>query len=493
MRRVALLTILIVVSTATVGVTAQTAQVTVTNVTVAPEQPSPGERFTVTTTIQNAQSTPNSPSAAFEVNTVSLRRVDGGSERRVTSVDDPGFLPTGGTLEVPLTVSFEETGVKELRVFVVGESRGRVTTLRYPVIVTVREGGPQLSIEAEDAVVGAESPTRVTVANGESASVRNVRLDLQGTDAEVADATRVIPSLSGGAERTFQFNVTPGTTDADVTATLGYTTASGDRRSVSETFPLRTDPLVRDVELQASTSGAGASPEIAVDVSNFGNAPLTDVVVRATQNGTSVARRSVPDVPAETTRDVTLDVGGADNGPVTVRAAYETGGQSGTAETTLEYQQNPGRIQLTGVDYETEGDRLHFSGSASNVGLSPANSVVVRVMPAEGVTPARPNREYFVGTVPESDFVSFDLYARLDGDVSEVPIEVSYIVDGERRRSVERIDVSDVRTAPARGSGGNDGGDGGGGGLGGSLPLLVGGIVAAVLVIAVGAYAYLRR
>jgi hypothetical protein len=492
MRRAALLTILVVVSTATVGVTAQTAQVTVTDVTVAPEQPSPGERFTVTTTIQNAQSTPNSPSAAFEVNTVALRRVDGDSERRVTSVSDPGFLPEGGTLQVPLTLSFEETGVKELRVFVVGESRGRVTTLRYPVIVTVREGGPQLSVETDDAVVGAESRTTVTVANGESSPVRNVRLSLEGTDAEVADPSRVVPSLAGGAERTFQFNVTPGTTDADVTARLGYTTASGDRRSVSEPFPLRAEPLARDVELQASTPGTGASPEIAVDVSNFGNAPLTDLVVRATQNGTSIARRSVPDVPAETTSDVTLNVADADNGRVTVRATYETGGQSGTAETTLDYQRNPGRIQLTGVDYETEGDRLHFSGSASNVGLSPANSVVVRVLASEGVTPARPNREYFVGTVPESDFVSFDLYARVDGDVSEVPIEVSYLVDGERRRSVERVDVSDLRSDPASGSGGSDGG-GGGGGLGGSLPLLVGGIVAAVLVIAVGAYAYLRR
>jgi hypothetical protein len=486
MRRGALLTALLLVTAAFGGVvTAQSAQVSITDVSVAPEQPSPGERFTVTTTIQNAPSTANSPSAAFEVNTVAIRQVRGETDREVTRVSDPGFLPEGGTLRVPLTLAFDETGVKNLRVVVVGESRGRVTTLRYPVVVTVREGGPQLSVETSDTVVGAESSATITVANGESSPVRNLRLQLEGTDATVADATRVAPTLAGGAERAFRFNVTPTTTDGAVTATLGYTTASGARRSVTETVPLRADPLRRDVAVQASTPSAGATPNIAVDVSNFGNAPLTDVVVRATQNESTVARRTVADVPAETTRQVTLNVADAADGPVRVVAAYETGGQTGTAATTLSYQQNPGRIQLTGVDYELEGQRLHFSGSASNVGLSEANSVVVRVLPTEGVAPARPNREYFVGTIPESDFVSFDLYADVDADVTTVPIEVTYLVDGERRRTVQRVDVGDVQPVADESQPDRSGGL--------SLPLLVGGIVAAVLVIAIGAYAYIRQ
>jgi hypothetical protein len=454
------------------------AQASVAGVTVAPSQPAPGERFTVTTTIRNAAG-----GGAFQVEDVAVRERDGDELRRVSNL---GTLPGGASMDVPLALSFAETGVYDLRVFVYGEGAGGANVeLQYPVVVTVRRGGPQVSVETGDAVVGAETPTTVTLVNGEEQSVRNVRLSLQSPTADVDDPTRVFPSLGPGAVQTASFELTPTATAGELTATLRYTTATGDRRTVTERVSLAAESLRTDVAVAAEVAEDGARPPVRVDVSNFGNAPLRDVEVRATDGGTTVARRSLGDVDASETRRTRLNVTGVSEADLRVVAVYETGGQTGEAATTVAYAANPGRVELTGVDYEFEDDSLHITGSASNVGLSDVDGVVVRVLPAAGVSPARPYREYFVGTVPASDFVSFDLYADLAPDATTVPVEVTYIADGGRTTEVQELDVSDLSRP-------TDGSRGGGSGLP-SLPVLVAGVVAAVVVVAIAVYALLNR
>ena len=110
------------------------------------------------------------------------------------------------------------------------------------------------------------------------------------------------------------------------------------------------------------------------------------------------------------------------------------------------------------------------------------NSVVLAVVPAEGVEPVAPNREYFVGTVPASDFVSFDLTARIDDDVTSVPVRVTYLADGVERSE----DVSVPYEPPETVAGESDGG--GGLGLLGSVVLLV-----AVVAVAAGGVLWWRR
>jgi hypothetical protein len=480
MKPAALLAVaLVALSAASVPVAvAGTPKVSVAEVTVSPERPSPGERFTVTATLRNGESTPDSPSGRFDVNSVMLVR--SGSGETLSRVTDLGTLPAGATLDVPLTTRFD-----------VGQNGDDVISLRAPVVVTVSRAGPQLGIETDDAVVGAEGPLRVTVANGEDAPIRNVRLTLEGTESEVEDATRVVSSLAAGESREFVFNYTPGAPASDVLASLAYTTPGGNRRSVEESTAVDAEPLREDVTVEAS-AGDGASPPIEATVSNFGNAPLADVVVRAEADGSVLARRTLADVADGESRRVDLNV--SDLPPdaetdVRVVAAYRTGAREGTAATTVRYAPNPGRVELTGVDFEYEGDRVHITGSASNVGLSDADGVVVRVLPGDGVQPARPYREYFVGTVPASDFVAFDLYAAVEPSATTVPVEVTYLVDGERRTTTQRLDVSDLPPPRSR----SEGGDGGPFGLSVSLPLLVAGLLAVVVVLGLGAYAYSRR
>ncbi len=480
-RSLALLLVLSLVAVpATTG--AQTPSLYVSNVSVSPSTPAPGERFTATVTIQNAQS---SPSAAV-VTDVAVQSGDG--ETEYTRVEDLGTVPPGGQIRVPVTLSFDDPGTRQLRFSVYARTEQYASAdervrVNAPFVVNVRGGGVQLGVRKGDAVVGAETPVTVTAVNGEDSTVRNLRVSLEGRSATVEDPTRIAATLAGGSERVFNFTATPTARDAAVTATLRYTTGEGNDRTVRQTLDLNAEPLREDVRVDASVGSGGDTPPVTVDVSNFGNAPLTDAVVSASANGTTYARRSVGTVPAEGNRTVVLNLSGvpAESEALDVTVDYETGGSQGSAATRVPYSANPARIELTGVSFQQEGDHVLVSGSASNVGLSDASSTVVSVVPTDGVTPVAPNREYFVGTVPASDFVSFDLTARIDEGVTELPVRVTYIADGVRRSSVHRVPIDDVSTPS------------GGGGGGPSLPLLLGGAVALVVVVGVAAYAYVRR
>jgi hypothetical protein len=465
-RLLALLFALLLVVPASVGVSAVSAYVD--EVTVSPSQPAPGERFTVSVTLRN----PATASSAFEVRDVALRSGPDDSFREYTRVERLGSVPPGGSMTVPLTHSFDSVGVRDLRVFVFARENDSPVQLRYPVVVPVRVGGPQLSLSTADPVVGAPTEVVVTTVNGEESVARNVRLTLTGEDVSIENATRVSPSLEPGETRAFQFVVTPEAERGHLTATLQYTNAAGNLRTLADTVDLDVEPLEEDVGIEASVRQTGVDPPIEVRLSNFGNAPLERVTVAATVDGTIVGRTPGGTVAPDAQRTVLLNVSGVEAAPVRLAASYETGERSGTVETTVDYRSNPGQIRLTGVEFEREGDRIRISGSASNVGLTEAESVLVRVVDTDSVTPANPYREFFVGTVPASDFASFDLYARVDPGTDAIPIEVSYLVDGERQTVVQELDPSDLPPEPAQQSGG---------GL--SLPLVVGGVV---LVLALG-------
>ncbi|MCO8265527.1 hypothetical protein ACOZ4B_16295 [Haloferax prahovense] len=448
------------------------------DVSVSPAQPTPGERFILSTIVQNAQNSPSN----LQVTDVYVRTAGGSND--LARAEDLGTIPPGSDLDIPLSVRLADAGTYDLRVTVVGRSDGSIQRLQYPVVVRVREGGPQVTVEVGDAVIGTETPVQVTVSNGEEEVARNLRLSVAAEDATVRNDTRVVPRLDSGQAQTFQFDVTPGATDSEVTATLRYTTADGNARTTTTTAPLAADELRENVRLDA-TLGDGARPAVVVDVTNLGNAPLDDLVLSLRDSGSTVVGTPVGTVAAESTRTVRLNVSSVDRATLDVVADYETGGRDGSAATTIDYVAAPGQISLTGVDVEREDGKIHISGSASNVGLSDAQSVVVRVVPTDGVTPERPYKEYFVGSVPASDFASFDLYATVDDGVAAVPVEVSYLADGRERTVETTVDVSDL-SQPV------DSNDGGGGGLGTTL-LLVGGLVALLVVVGVGIYAYRRR
>ena len=484
----AVLACLVVVGSLPVSVAGASVNASISKVKVSPSSPAPGETVTFETTVRNLENS----DAPLEINDIAIRKSGGRGITEYERVSNLGSISPGSTLEVPLTASFDSAGSKDLRVIVYGRDRGTGANveLKYPVQLNVQERHPQVDIMANDSVAGVESTGEVTVANGLDTQITNVEVVVEGDGVEMTRSRTVESSVAQNESATAPFRFRPTSAGQHtLTATVKYTIAGDISRTTTRTTVIESDPLRNSVELDTTAVGSGTDRGLRVAVSNGANAPITDVIVSATSENASFQRVLLENISASTTRQVrlnaTMDEPRAD---VTVTADYELGTETErtTTETTL--RSVPGTIDLTGLDVLRQGGRLQISGSASNIGSTDADSVLVSVVDTENVTPATPNRDYFVGTVPASDFVSFDVYARTEGNVTSVPLEVTYLVDDTRKRQTFDVDI-DRLGSPAQ----QDGQDGGGGGSGNSmLPVFVAGGLALLVVVGVLVRRYRR-
>jgi hypothetical protein len=318
-----------------------------------------------------------------------------------------------------------------------------------------RELSVNTSLVADGVAVG--------VTNTGDVAATRVRVAGTGDGATLGD--RTLGTLAPGESRTVTLPVTSLTaarSTVDVRATYGDARYETDPRSVT---------LRRSVTLNATATDGGVS----VGVANLGSVAVEQVVVRGSAPNATVGQAVVPTLAPGETATVTLPVRDLRrSGEVSVTGRYEVGSTTAAATgDTVRLERSPGRVELTGIDTGSEDGTLTVSGSVSNVGLEAVDSVVVRVVPSEGVTPVAPNREYFVGSVPASDFVSFDVTARVDANATSLPLNVSYLADGERRSELVTVPLA-AATTPRPGGGG-----GGGGGL--LLPAVAGVVAVAVV------------
>ncbi|WP_436906644.1 COG1361 S-layer family protein [Halosimplex marinum] len=354
---------------------------------------------------------------------------------------------------------------------------GVTDTVTDTVTVRTERERPQLDIDTNTSIAGLESDGTVTVANGLGAPVTNAELTVAGDGVAVRNDRSVFTRVADGESATAAFDFRPSSAgDHEVTATLSYSTPGGATRTVTETVTLQADPLRDSVALDLNTREGGNSQAVTVSVLNGGNAPIDNVSVRATSPNASVGQALVDRVAAGESRTVRLNATlSADRAAVDVVATYDVARQRGEATASTALTQTPGTIGLTGLEVVPEGGRLRISGSASNLGTTDAQSVLVGVVDTDRVTPTAPNREYFVGTVPASDFVSFDVYAATEGNVSTVPLRVEYLVDGQRYTRTVEVDAAGASRALAAGPDIDRSSGGGGGGF--LLPLAVGAVV----------------
>ena len=454
----------------------QVANAAITNVSISPNSPVPGETVRFTATVENFQRSNDT----LVVEAAALRTGPSRDFNEFARIQAPGRIPPGSSLRIPLLKSFGTTGTKDLRVVVFGRTVGgdRVQ-LTYPVTVRVTDEDPRVAVDLSEPIAGVESNATVTVANGLDRDLRNVEVTLSG-EVTVERPRQVRSNLAAGEMASFPFRAVPSESgESEVTATVEYTLAGGPTRRVSTTKAVRTAERDDRVALTANASGR----RISVTATNLGNAEVEKLIVTGEAANATVGRAVVGTLGPDETATASLPVRDTD-GPATVevRAEYEVGGEARTITgERVTLRSTPGRVELTGLDVQPESGHLVVTGSASNVGLSPVDSVVVRVAESEGVTPVSPNREYFVGTIPASDFVSFDVTARVDENVTEIPLRVTYLSDGQRR--VEEVSVP-FRDAAVETPDRPDGGSGGGGGL--ILPAVVG----IVVVLVVGALVF---
>lgn len=422
--------------------------VTVSEVEVTPDPVESDEEFTVRVAIENLQTSDQ----YVQIDHVELKNEsDDSTAETLDSVSPPGSIRPDSSKTVELEGELEEDGVQDLFVQVSGTTEdGERVHVTYPFELRVGEEHPQLDIDVDDAIANAETPVTVSLANGIDENLRNVRLSLEGDDVSFEGDQHVRSNLASGEEETVEYAaIASKAGEQRLTATLRYTAEDGERRTVRERRDVSFDELKDTVELDASSADDGSS--ISVTMTNRGNVPVEDIVISETHSNVSASNAPIDRIDPKSSRTVTLNVSTIDADgsiDVPVSASYSIGDLDRESETSTQLSDSPGKIDLTGIEIEEEDGKIRVSGSASNVGLSEAQSVVVRVVDTANVTPAQPNREYFVGSVPESDFVSFDVYARTAGDVEEIPIEVTYLVDGDEQ--THEFTVSDDAVSETR-------------------------------------------
>jgi len=189
-------------------------------------------------------------------------------------------------------------------------------------------------------------------------------------------------------------------------------------------------------------------------VTNFGNAPVRDVVVRSTVNGSALDRYAVGALAPGASESVIVDLSRAPGGPVEFETAYTVAGEEGSETASYDYRPETAGIRVTGVNLTATDGTLRIEGNAGNTGEATVSGVVVSVGESEYVTPAYPQRDYFVGSVEGSEFAPFELTADVDFEnATSVPVDVTYTVNGVER--TERVELP-VDGVEERESGGSD-------------------------------------
>jgi len=459
------------------------ADIAITNVTVSTERPAPGQLTEIRTTVRNS----GNRTGAVEITDVFVRPKRGSGDR--ARVENIGTVAAGRSLTVPLTVTFDDPGVKDLRVNVVGRTPdGQFIRRQYPLTVVVGGDGPGLNIDAGSPSLGGETAVSVNVTNGAAERLRDVRLAVGGSNVTVENPERIAAGLDSGGERSFTYAVTFDGAPSTLEATLRYTTVEGQSRTVTERTTIGADRLSAagerpQVELSVQDAVPGATRPVNVTVANGLDRDVRQLRVVASSPTAefAVAERVRADLSAG--EDATLRfparVEEAGSHPVNVTLLYTDEGvrrrMTRTFDASFGAPTNPAEIDLTGAEAVATGGSVEISATAGNVGSTDAEAVVVSV----GDAPEVGSADYFVGSVDASDFASFTLRTSVTGNVSSVPLQVRYVVDGVERSYTTEVPVERAAVGPP---------DRGGGGGGGGLPVVP--IAGVVVLVVVGAIAY---
>lgn len=395
------------------------ARLTVSQTTVTPDAPDTGETVTVAATIQNS---PGS-SSGVTVDTVSL--VEEGTTEPYETVDTIGALSVGDGVTVPLATSFDETGVHDLQIVVEAtDNDGEPVRITHPVRIVV--GG----VDAE------------AIEDDVQLSVREARPSDLDEETEAQQPSFDASDLGGAVS-----GVPVG----------GISQSSGEDTE---------QPLTKNM--------------LAIEVANFGTATARDVVVGAAASNGSLPRRPVDDVPPGEIKTALIDADRLDGSQkLEITANYDLGDGRRSSTTTYDHQFSRAQLRTTDVDMVTSDGQLVITGNVANVGAGPAGGAVIEAVDAETVSPTYPQRSYFVGSVPKSDFVGFELTVSVEEPetTERVPLSISYLDDGVERK--QRIEL----TYQPRETGSS----------GGGTPLVPVGVAMSVLAIGGGAVLIWRR
>ncbi|MDB2287072.1 hypothetical protein PM038_17790 [Halorubrum ezzemoulense] len=430
--------------------------IAISNVTASTQTPTAGEPFSLRVTISNY---PNSQRTA-NLNDLTVE-VDGNREHIVNGL---GQLTPGSqmTVSVPVTINDPEQKTISLKLY--GSTSGTVINVQSQYVVDVREPqrpslgiavtepktGDTGGVTVSNPVVGATRQVNVTVANGNTESLRNVQLRLDG-DADIKNSRRISASIASGDQTSHTYRVRFSRSgQQSLNATLTYDTPSGKTRTVSQVDTVNVDAATSDVTLDVSNRIRNDSSVILTELHQFGNVELEDVQIRAVNDGRTFVRVPISNVPGEGSRNATLDDNDIPAGNITIVATFTAGTDRQTIQQSLRYSKySPAptsAIALTDVGITRSGGTLIINGEAANVGTAQVNSVLISAANTDGVTPVGPTKEYFIDNIDSNEFEMFEATVNASSNLDQIPIQVEYTINGQRVSSTLPVDIGTIES-----------------------------------------------
>lgn len=448
-----------------------------------PDQPTTTGNFTLTTTLRSAEAS----DTTYRIDRIELwagphHDPDFLLEKTFVGRANPSLPPDGSVVQ-NFSIGFDTPGTHEVNLRLRLDGYGTDPfTITQPVDVRVYQPNPRLEASVQPAVPGERTNLTVDIANGMDQEIRDIRLELDAPGVDLAQRRRIASSLASGATHTFAFSAVPEELgDHQIRATLEYTNASGTHRRLRRTLDVTFRPPDLsgrvDVAAEVAPTIAGTETSLNLSLTNGHDRDLRQlaVTIEGPDLWVKEPRRIGTQLDSGDERTFSFTVKRPDAGPQPVEATitYTTvngveGQLTRTLSTAFTEPANPGEIRLTGVNAIQRGNDLEISATASNVGSSDVTGVVVTVPAGTDAAPA----DYFVGGVDASDFASFTLTSTARGNLSSVPLEISYVVDGTRQTYTTEVPVDRVPSTPT-------------GQPGGGLPWLpiAGGVIVLLLVV----------
>lgn len=316
----------------------------ITGVNVTTDNPVTGDSVLIETTIANLESSDGN----LDITDVYLRTAPGA--KTFVRVEEIGALDPGGSVTVPMSVTFETTGEKDLTVNVVVKSDdGTIKTYERPLILDVEEPRVRAQLDA-DADNGRYGTTQLDVTNAGNVEFTDIELTAS------ADGTVI--------DRTYIFDLDP---ETNRTAVFDTRNASNERVTFEATFTAndRSHTATHTIDLRERE-------EV------LGEVLLTSVEITRTATGVTL-EGDASNIGGTDAGSVLVEVSGsADVRPVPPSGRYFVGevetGEFATFELTAEAQPNASSVPVE-ISYIAENERVQTTQRidlAETGGVTPA-------------------------------------------------------------------------------------------------------------------------
>lgn len=350
------------------------AQLTVSDVTVAPGEPTATEPVTITPTVSSSAGS-DEPVEITEVTAT----VDG---EEIGEKENVGTLSPGDGVGVPFTTTFDEPGTYTVTFEFTGvdEQDERVTVTREETVVVsavpaVRLTVDDVAVEPETPTAGAPVTVPITVASS-GGSTQPVEVDA----VELRDGTETLASAGGTGSLSAGESITvPLTTTFDrpgekrLTARLRGSNANDEPVVVTRPVQFAVEPGAPTVEINNRSAVEGTASTISMTVSNPTEVALRNIVATIDGGGLDevVDRRVIPTLAAGAQANVEFTVRPETAGEALLRTnvSYTTAaGTSATRELSTVLSV-PALEESVSVRVETDTEEQTQQGQNLGVGV----------------------------------------------------------------------------------------------------------------------------